>query len=122
MRESSLASDSAFALWGAIRSLPAQLGGLQKIHWPSLQAVGWPDANSIYVRQGELKETVNGHPASATRWVQRDGSRPMDLVVGADNRFLAGIDPNNDFVLVRRGYERFTTVGRWSDAKVSAAK
>ena len=43
----------------------------------------------------------------------------MDLVIDLHNRLIAGIDVTTDFVLVRRGYEGFTTIARWRDPVVS---
>ncbi len=116
-----LASDTAFRLWGSIRDLPAQLDPLSAIRWASLKAVGWPNAGSIYVPARELHEMVGGREVAATRWGQRDATRPLDLIVSG-NQVVAGIDATADFVLVRRGYERFTTVGAWLDPKVSPAR
>ena len=43
----------------------------------------------------------------------------MDLVFADDDQLVAAMDLSHDIVLVRRGYERFTMVGRWNDPKVS---
>src|SRR5262245_22119879 len=120
--EADVAGDTAFALWGSIRNLPARIKELRGAHWAPLSAVGWPDANSIYVRNRELTETVNGHPVRAFHWALRDATRPLDLTLGADDQLIVDFDPGDDFVLVRRGYEKFTTVGRWNDRKISPAR
>jgi putative CocE/NonD family hydrolase len=120
--EDKVATDARFALWGAIRSLPAQMKELRRIHWLSLEAVGWPDPNTIYVRHRQLEKVVDGQTVSATYWARRDATQPMDLIFGADNELIAGIDVSADIVMVRRGYEDFTTVGRWNDPTVSQAK
>src|SRR5205823_4273376 len=117
--ESEAARDTAFALWGSIKSVAASMPSLRTIHWSSLRAVGWPDANTIYVRHTDQREDVNGRTVSATRWVKRDATRPMDFVFADDDQLVAAIDVSSDIVLVRRGYERFTTVGRWNDPRVS---
>src|SRR6185295_12686190 len=70
--ESAVGRDTAFALWEAIRNLPAHLADLARINWPSLQAVGWPDAATIYVRRREMTEPVGGRSVTATRWAARD--------------------------------------------------
>jgi hypothetical protein len=117
--ESEVARDTAFALPGSIKGVVASIPSLRTIHWSSLRAVGWPDANTIYVRHTDQREDVNGRTVSATRWVQRDASNPMDFVFSDDDQLIAAIDVSYDVVLVRRGYERFTTVGRWNDPLVS---
>jgi putative CocE/NonD family hydrolase len=119
---SRIAADTSFALWGAVRALPGRISAVGRIDWNGLELVGWPDKSSIYERHRELTETVGGRQVKASYWAKRDATRPMDLVIGPDNRLIAGIDVSNDFVLVRRGYERFTTVGRWLEPTVSPAK
>jgi putative CocE/NonD family hydrolase len=117
--ESAVAADTAFALWGAVKELPAQLGALARLPWTAVTALGWPGPEQIYVRHDSLTATVGGRPVTATRWAARDASRPLDLIVTRDNRVVAGIDPGRDLVLVERGYEGFTTVARWRDPHVS---
>lgn len=120
--ENAAERDTAFLTdwtWSPIKGLIALMPTIRGIHWSSLRAVGVPDANTIYVRHKELHENVNGRSVSAVRWIQRDATRPMDLVVSSDDRLIAAIDVSDDIVLVRRGYEAFTTVGRWRDPKVS---
>lgn len=112
-------TDSAFRLPGALAKLAGRLGEVAQVDWAKLELVGWPDRNRIYERHRNLTATVGGRTMTATRWAERDASRPMDLVIGPDNRFLAAIDPNADYVLVRRGYEGFTTVARWREAGIS---
>jgi hypothetical protein len=114
-----VATDSAFRLWGALRDLPTRLLGAERVGWRSLDLVGWPDRESIYERHREVSETVAGRAVQATYWARKDASRPLDLVIGRENQLIAGIDVSNDYVLVRRGYERFTNVARWQDRKVS---
>lgn len=117
-----LASDTAFRLVGSIQGVPALLPSVGRIGWNALSLVGWPDRATIYERHRELTATVGGGTVKASRWNQRDASRPMDLVIGADNRLVAAIDPRSDAVVVRRGYEGFTTVSRWNAPGVSPAK
>ncbi len=109
----------AFELSGSIRRLPADLASLANIDWWSLEAVGWPDADTIYVRHRELVGNVNGRPRDGIYWAERDASQPLDLVFDRDSSLIAGIDVTRDRVMVRRGFEAFTTVGRWRDAGVS---
>ena len=109
----SVEQDTAFGVGGSLRSLPATLRRIQAINWRGLDLVGLPGAAAIYVRHRELSGTVAGRSITATYWAERDASRPLDFVIGADNTLIAGIDPSNDYVLVRRGYEAFTNVARW---------
>jgi hypothetical protein len=118
-RPTGQASDTAFTLWGTLRDLPRRLASAERVPWRSLDLVGWPDRESVYERHREMTEPVAGRPVAATYWAKKDASRPLDLVVGGDNRLIAGIDVSNDFVLVRRGYERFTNVARWQDPTIS---
>ncbi len=114
-----LGSDSAFHLWGALRDLPGRLASAGRLDWRSFDLVGWPDRESVYERHREMTEMVAGRPVAATYWAKKDATRPLDLVVSRDNQVIAGIDVSNDFVMVKRGYERFTNVARWQDAAVS---
>jgi putative CocE/NonD family hydrolase len=115
-------ADTGFRLWGSIRDFPTQLARLEKIDWQSHDVIGWPDRASIYERTRELEARVAGKPTKATRWNKRDAFRPMDLVIGPKNEFVAGIDSRADIVVVRRGFEGFTRIGEWMDPKVSQAK
>ena len=117
--ENSVGGRDAFQLWGAIRNLPAGMKQMHGVDWASLTAVGWPDATTIYVKHWQLEGRVGGENVTAYYWAKQDASRPMDLIFDSHNEFVAGIDVNADFVLVRRGYEGFTTVGRWNDPSVS---
>ena len=121
--EREAARDTAFLpVWGPLTHLVALMPSLHDIRWSSLRAVGLPDGNTIYLRHNELHENVDSRRVSAVRWVQRDATNPLDFVFTNDDKLVAAIDVSNDIVLVRRGYERFTTVGRWLDAKMSQAK
>jgi uncharacterized protein len=117
--ESRVARDTAFVLPGSIKSVVASMHSLRNIRWSSQRTVRWPNAKTTYLRHAELREEVNGRTVSAARWVQRNATDPMDFVVADDNQLVAAIDVSYDVVLVRRGYERFTTVGRWNDPTMS---
>jgi hypothetical protein len=117
-----VATDTAFLLWGALRDLPPRMAHLGRVDWRSLELVGWPDRNTIYERFRELKASVAGVTRQATRWNQHDASRPMDFIFGPGNELIAAIDPRADFVMVRRGYEAFTTVGAWQAPDMSPAR
>ena len=112
----------ALALWGSIRDVVPALPSMRGLGWSSLDAVGWPGAQTIYVRHREMDGRVRGETVSALYWAQKDASRPMDLVFDSKDEFVAAIDVSANIVLVRRGYEEFTTVARWSKASVSQAK
>lgn len=111
--------DSALALWGAIRAVVPRIEALERLPWQGVNVLGWPDASALYARARELEDTVGTQRRRATRFNRSDGQSPMDLVIGSDGRFVAAIDPRNDYVLVRRGDEGFTTVGAWRGAGVS---
>jgi uncharacterized protein len=121
--ERTAAADTAFLTdwgWSPLKRLIGMMPAIRGIRWSSLRAVGVPDANTIYVRHNPLHEVVNGRRVSAARWVQRDATDPLDFVIADDDdRLIAAIDVSDDIVLVRRGYERFTTVARWRDPKIS---
>jgi putative CocE/NonD family hydrolase len=126
--EREAARDTAFALSSSIKNVAAWMSSLRTIHWSSQQAVGWPDANTVYVPHTNQREIVNGRTVFATRWVAGDApnlvarravEHPLDLVFGDGDQLVAAMDLSHDIVLVRRGYERFTTVGRWNDPKMS---
>ncbi|MGE3615383.1 MAG: CocE/NonD family hydrolase [Gemmatimonadales bacterium] len=110
---------AALVLPGALRNLVARMPSFRRIDWSAVDLLGWPDSGSVYQRDDALTATVGGRPVQATRWVQRDASRPLDLVIGAGNELLAAIDPSSDFVMVRPGYEAFTNVARWQDPAIS---
>ena len=127
--ETDAARDTAFGISASIKNVAAWMSSLRAIHWSSQHAVGWPDANTIYVPHTVLRESVNGRIVSATHWVAGDApnlvarravDHPLDLIF-ADNQLVAAMNLSNDVVLVRRRYERFTTVGRWNDPKMSRA-
>ncbi|MBN1223910.1 MAG: CocE/NonD family hydrolase [Candidatus Aminicenantes bacterium] len=111
-----------FRLWGAVEMLPAQLEEIEKIDWSWKKAVAWPDEDSIYIRQRELAESVNGKTYKANCWKLKDASSPMDLLIDSENRLIAGIDAPLDICMVLRGFENFTTLKNWLGTEVSAAK
>ena len=61
-------------------------------------------------------------PRKGIRWNKRDATRPLDFVFDQSNGLIAAIDPAGDVVLVRRGYEGFTTVGAWNAPTMSPPK
>jgi putative CocE/NonD family hydrolase len=117
-----IAEQKEFLLMGPLRGLPARMGEIENISWNRLKAVGWPDENSVYVRHRALREKVADESVSADLWVLKDGSSPLDLIISQNNTLIAGISGPDDFCLVRRGFEIFTTVKRWSDPSISKAR
>lgn len=117
-----LGRDTAFQLAGSLRDLAPKLAQLGRMDWKSLELVGWPDRNTIYERAREWDAPVAGKPVRATRWNRRDATRPVDFVFANDNSLIAAIDPSADVVLVRRGYEAFTTVAAWNAPGMSPAR
>lgn len=120
--ESQIAKHEDFKLMGPLRDLPSRIKEMENISWNSLKAVGWPDEKSIYVRDSTLTERVAGDSVAADLWILKDGSSPLDLIISEDNTLIAGIEGPDDFCLVRRGYENFTTIKRWSDPNISKAR
>ena len=113
------AAGATLKLNGALAGLVPQLPRLMAVSWADLQAAGPPGSTALYERHRSLKRTVGGQEIEATYWAQKDATDPMDLVIGPGGRLLAAIDVSDDSVLVRRGYEAFTTVGDWQSAGVS---
>jgi len=120
--ENQLPKQQEFRLMGPIRDLPVRMKEIENISWDSLKAVGWPNENRIYVRHRAVTEKVSGESVSADLWVLKDGSSPLDLIIAEDNSLIAGIEGPDDFCLVRRGYENFATIKRWSDPLISKAQ
>ncbi|MEP6731067.1 MAG: CocE/NonD family hydrolase [bacterium] len=120
--ENKASRDTAFALPGSIKRLVASMHSLRTIRWSSHKTVSWPDAKTTYLQYADQRENVNDQSVSATRWIQRDATNPMDFVIASDDQLIAAIDVTHDVVLVRRGYEQFTTIGRWRDPKISQPK
>lgn len=116
------ANDTAFFLWGALRDLPGRLASLRNVDWKSLEVVGWPDRRTLYEKRRDVEATAGGAIRRGTRWNRRDATRPMDFIFAPDNALIAAIDVSRDIVLVRRGYENFTTVGAWQSPGVSVAR
>src|SRR3954470_9139845 len=56
--ERDAARDTAFRLSTSINNAAAWMSSLRPIHWGSQHAVGWPDANTIYVPHTSLHENV----------------------------------------------------------------
>jgi putative CocE/NonD family hydrolase len=120
-KESQLEDNDDFQLWGSIRSFPSDLAEIERNDWSQHKAVAWPDENSIYVRHREMTESVDNQMKTAYYWALKDATLPMDLVIGSDNEIIAGVDAPNDLSVVRRGYESFTTMKKWSAPNVSPA-
>jgi putative CocE/NonD family hydrolase len=99
----------------------ARLGTISEIEWSALRVVAWPDAGHVYVRHREFTKLVDGVAVAATRWAVPNQSNPIDLIVGQGNRLIAAIFPRSDHVLVRRGFERFTSVHDWNRSTISPA-
>ncbi len=111
--------DPSFALGGSVSRFPAQLPELEAMTWTGRQAVAWPDPETVYVPDRERDAVVAGTPKTARRWIQKDGSSPMDLMIGPGDRPVAAFDVDNDIVWVKRGWEGVTTVARWQAPGVS---
>ncbi|MHB1328197.1 MAG: CocE/NonD family hydrolase [Gemmatimonadales bacterium] len=115
-------SDTAFSLPGRIRHLAFELADLEVIPWHRSPAVAWPDGNTIYDPHEKKEVVAAGQRVQVTRWTQRDGSLPVDLIVDPAGTIVAAIDVRADVVLVRRGYEGLTTVAAWKAPTVSPAR
>jgi len=122
IEEDRMAANKELLSLGPLKDLPARMKELEQISWDKLKALGWPDDNSIYVRHRTLTEKVGGSSVSADLWVLKDGSTPLDLIISQDNTLIAGIEGPDDLCLVKRGYENFTTLKRWSHSTVSPAR
>ena len=112
-------SAATLPLDGAVKTFPGQLSRLGAVDWSKLQLASIPGDSTVYARQRTLTKTAGGATATADYWGAKDASDPMDLVIGSNNEILAAIDVNADTVMVKRGYEAFTTVAAWRDPQVS---
>jgi putative CocE/NonD family hydrolase len=90
-----------------------------RVDWSAHTAVSWPNAGGIYQSWLQLTAEIDGVQVTATRWAVRDASSPVDLIIGNDDQFVAAVHPPTDVVLVKRGYEAFTTVADWRRGDVS---
>jgi hypothetical protein len=117
----SVASDTAFRLWGSLRDVVSQIASIERLDWRGHAVVAWPERSVLYERHRELRPAAVRTPAAA-RWNRRDASFAMDLVIDRSNRLVAAIDPTRDMVLVQRGDEGYTTVAAWQSAGVSPAR
>jgi len=117
--EDQVAATEELRLWGALRDLPSGMQELRGIQWNPNRAIGWPDENSIYVKHRRLSERVDGKEVTAYYWALRDASLPMDFIIDTENNLVAAVDPRNDFCMVLRGHESFTTLKLWSDPALS---
>lgn len=115
-----LEDNENFRFDGSLVNFPAKLNTLSKINWGGLSVAAPLGSQSQYVRHRELREMVGNDPVVAHHWAQQDSERrTMDIIVGTDNTVLGALDPSNDAVLIRRGYENFTTIKQWREASVS---
>ena len=114
-----IASDDAFDALRNMRTVPGILDELARLDWEGADEISWPGSETRLVRHRELSARVGRRDAHAVYWAERDGTRPTDLIVGTEGRLLAAVSPSQDMVLVRRGYENFTTVGRWTASDIS---
>jgi putative CocE/NonD family hydrolase len=117
-----IASGAASTAIGFALPLPAILADTRAWveEWPG--GFIWPGTVTRYEPHRELRAQVAGRGTDAVYWAAEDASFPTDLVLAPDGRLLASVIPSTDLVLVRRGYEEFTTVGRWRDPGVSQAE
>ena len=114
-----IASGQAMAEIGFALPLPAILADTEAWVEGGPDGFIWPGTVTRYAPHRELDARVDGRDTRAVYWAAEDASFPIDLVLGVDGRLIAAVNPSVDMVLVRRGYERFTTVGRWRDPTVS---
>ncbi len=128
--EDKLSDNEDFYLWGGIKTLPFKLKQIEETSWGLNKAVGWPDENSIYVRHKTMTELIGNEKVTAYFWALKDGTAvrenkamagPMDIIVSSDNKLIAGADLPIDIWMVLRGYEKFSTVNRWSESGISPA-
>ena len=117
----SVATDTAFLLWGSLRDVAGRIAGIERLGWSGHEVVAWPDRGSLYERWRDVRPAGARTPIAA-RWHRRDASFPMDLVLDARNRLVAAIDPSRDVVLVQRGDEGYTTVAEWQTPGLSPAR
>lgn len=111
--------DDALRLNGALTDLVSILPKIAAVGWRNLDSAVWPGSNATYTRHERIVRSIGGRNVAVTRWAQKDASHPMDLLIDDDDRFVAAIDINDDTVLVRRGYEQFTTLAAWLSPGVS---
>lgn len=109
----------AFRLNGKLSDLVLTMPRIAAVDWRALERGAWAGATGVWVRHETLTRSVGERQVTATRWVEQDATDPMDLFISADGELIAAIDVNDDTVLVRRGYEAFTTVGSWQATGMS---
>lgn len=114
------AENPAFSFDNRLARFPANFEKFSKADWSVATEIGFGEINAKFVRHAELKEKVGDQEVTAFHWAQKDSrGSTRDLIVGADNMIIAAFDPTNDMVLVRPGYEEFTTLKQWRDPKIS---
>ena len=111
--------DARVTLAGPLRAFPRLLPALSAVNWNAVQSASVAGSDSVYVRHRKLERTIAGDTVAADYWGAKDATDPVDLIIGKGNEVLAAIAVNADTVMVRRGYEAFTTVGAWQDPNVS---
>ncbi len=115
-----LPDDPRMRFEGALADFPLDLRLFSRADWSGSDRVGWEDKNARFVKHRELRETIDGEETVAFHWAQIDSvATTRDVIVGADNKIIGAVDPRNDIVLVRRGFENFTSVKHWRNPQVS---
>lgn len=109
----------AFRLNGALSDLIRQLPHIVALDWRALDRAAWTGASGTWARHKTVTRTIDGRVVTATRWVKQDATDPMDLLIAETGELIAAIDVNDDTVIVRRGFEAFTTVGAWQSNEMS---
>ncbi len=122
--ETTATEPSNLLLPGSLARLVDGWETLGEANWSSADPQSWPvegprHIGDRYLRHREMNEEVEGEVQTAWYWALEDATAPLDLVFDGSGHLVAGVDPWRDFVLVRRGWESFTTVGRWRDASVT---
>lgn len=112
-------ADPKFALPGALKDFYAHFSAIQSTRFAGNAAVGLSGLGALYGRERRMSAEVEGKTIEANYWALRDGSSPMDLIIDDNDQLIAAIDVSQDQIMVRRGYENFTTVARWRKPGVS---
>ncbi|MBA3406284.1 MAG: CocE/NonD family hydrolase, partial [Gemmatimonadaceae bacterium] len=126
-----LSTSQDLRLAGALRVLPSIISQVEEGDWgahPQVTIATKQGALRQYVRHRRLTESAGGKKTVAFYWALTDGGllkdrvTALDLIIGAGNELIAGIDPSGDNSIVLRGYEMFTSQKLWSNPKISPAK
>ncbi len=105
-----------------IGRLPDVLESTRSVPWTSLDAVGWPTRESVYLQHKAMERQIADRTVPAVYFAQQDASNPTDLIFDSQNNLIALIRVSRDEVVVRRGYEEFTTVGHWQMPGISQSR